>query len=417
MKNETKLNYKTKIILTIFIIVTTTLIIFEGKSQNIEINSLIFWIITSAIAESLVIILPSNVGISVGFAISVAAIIVIGPYQAAICGAIGVALRVNDIGKKNVKHIFNTKAYKTIFNSCQVFISTFISGYVYEAVGGKIGTVTFPQAIALVLFYTIFSSCTISLLMSTIFGKKLFYVWFNILTEVFINTVLVGSVGLIMALVSIKIGNSAVLLFFGPLLIAKYSYKQYTDMRFTYLETINAFNKALEAKDPYTSGHSLRVQQYSEKLAEALGLSSKKLMNIRNAAILHDIGKIGIDDSILKKPGKLTKEEFDMIKKHPEIGSDILKDVDFLRNAAIIIRSHHERYDGKGYPDGIKGEEIPVESMILSIADVYDAMTSDRPYRGALSKEEALDEIKRNAGIQFSPEIANKFVEIMSEGQ
>lgn len=415
MTKELKLNKNTKIFLFFITLISVVLIICGGRGQIFNFSTMAFWIGAGAVAESLIIILPSSFGISVGFAVSVAAIIVIGPYQAAICGALAIALRVNGVGKKETKHLFNTEAYKTIFNVSQIFISIYSSGLIYEALGGKIGITSFPQSIALIIFYSTINSSIVSMLLSFVSGKSPFSIWVDSVKGILVNTTLVGSIGILMAMVSVKMGNTAVLLFFGPLFIARYSYRQYKEMRDTYMETINAFNKALEAKDPYTSGHSLRVQQYSEKLGEALGLPSKKMMNIKTAAVLHDIGKIGVDDFILRKPGKLTKEEFDMIKKHPEIGSDILTDVDFLRNAAGIIRSHHERYDGNGYPDGIKGDEIPVESTILSIADVYDAMTSDRPYRGALSKEEALAEIKANAGIQFSPSVANKFVEIMSE--
>ena len=417
MTKEIKLNMKTKIFLFFITLITTVLIIYGGWGQNFDFRTMVFWTVAGAVAESLIIVLPSSFGISVGFAVSIAAIIVIGPYRAAICGAIGIACRICGVGKKETKHLFNTEVYKTIFNFSQIFISILSSGLIYQAIGGKIGITSFPQTIALIVFYSIINSSIVSLLLSFVSGSTPFRIWVDSVKGIVLNTTLVGSIGILMAMVSVKIGNSAVLLFFGPLLIARYSYGQYKDMKDTYMETINAFNKALEAKDPYTSGHSLRVQQYSEKLGEALGLSSKKMMNIKSAAILHDIGKIGIDDSILRKPGKLTSEEFDIIKKHPGIGSDILKDVDFLSDAAEIIRSHHERYDGNGYPDGISGDKIPVESTILSIADVYDAMTSDRPYRGALSREEALTEIKSNAGIQFSPSIANKFVEIISEEQ
>lgn len=415
MTKEKNINKNTKIFLFFIVAITIVLIIYGGRGQNLDFRTMLFWIVASAVAESLIIILPNNFGISVGFAVSVAAVIVIGPYPAAICGAIGIALRINGIGKKEPKHIFNTEAYKTIFNISQIFISIYLSGLLYQTLGGKIGETSFTQYIALIIFYSAINSSIVSLLLSFVSKRSPFSIWLESVRGILLTTTLVGSIGILMAMVSVKIGYTAVLLFFGPLLIARYSYGQYKDMRDTYMETINAFNKALEAKDPYTSGHALRVQQYSEKLAVAMGLSSKKITNIKTAAILHDIGKIGVDDSILRKPDRLTREEFDMIKKHPAIGADILKDVDFLSTPAEIIRSHHERYDGRGYPDSKRGDEIPIESSILSIADVFDAMTSDRPYRGALSRKAALEEIKNNAGIQFDPAIANKFCEIMNE--
>jgi putative nucleotidyltransferase with HDIG domain len=216
-----------------------------------------------------------------------------------------------------------------------------------------------------------------------------------------------------MALSYSQYGIGAVLLFFGPLLLARFSFKLYIDMRNVYVNTIQLLNRTMEAKDSYTSGHAARVQEYAVSLAKEIGMSERKIENIRKAAILHDIGKIGIDDSILKKSGSLTAAEYSMIKQHPVIGAEILKDVDFLKEITEIIRHHHERYDGKGYPDGLKGDAIPIEAAILAIADVYDAMTSNRPYRSAMEKDVALREIRQNAGTQFDPILADKFVQII----
>ena len=185
-------------------------------------------------------------------------------------------------------------------------------------------------------------------------------------------------------------------------------------MRNIYISTIEAFNSALEAKDPYTSGHAFRVEEYSVKLAKSYGLPKEKIQNIKNAAVLHDIGKIGIRDSVLNKAEKLTQEEYQEIMTHPTIGADIIKKVDFLERISDIIRYHHERYDGRGYPEGLSGEEAPIEAYILALADSYDAMTSDRPYRKALTHDKAIEEIKNNTGTQFHPGLAEKFIEVFS---
>jgi putative nucleotidyltransferase with HDIG domain len=162
------------------------------------------------------------------------------------------------------------------------------------------------------------------------------------------SAIAVSTLGIIIALAYISYGPWAVLLFFGPLLLARYSFKLYIDMRHMYMETIEAFTKAIEAKDSYTSGHASRVGKYAEKLAKAVKLSDYKIDKIKTAALLHDIGKIGIEDGILKKPGKLSKEEYEIIKQHPVIGAQILKDVYFLKDVINIIKYHHERYDGSG---------------------------------------------------------------------
>ncbi|MGD9569427.1 MAG: HD-GYP domain-containing protein, partial [Sedimentibacter sp.] len=181
----------------------------------------------------------------------------------------------------------------------------------------------------------------------------------------------------------------------------------YIDMRKNYFETMNVLVRAIEANDPYTSGHSLRVSAYSEAIAKQLGLPQGKIDLLKSAALLHDIGKIGIDKSILHKTGKLEKDEIETIKPHPEIGATIIADLSYLSNISGIIRHHHERNDGKGYPDGLTHNSIPLETSILTIADSFDAMTTNRPYRHSLSLDAALNEIKLNAGTQFNPDIVD----------
>lgn len=173
---------------------------------------------------------------------------------------------------------------------------------------------------------------------------------------------------------------------------------------------IKSLITALEARDEYTKGHSYRVQIYSVKLAKALGLPAKKVKQVELSAILHDIGKIGIPDSILRKPGGLTEEEYEIIKKHPVTGYNILKSIDGLDDVLNGIKYHHERYDGKGYPEGLKKDEIPLVARIIAIADTLDAITSDRPYRKGLDFEYALEEIKNAKGSQLDPELVDVFL-------
>ena len=169
----------------------------------------------------------------------------------------------------------------------------------------------------------------------------------------------------------------------------------------------------LDAKDKYTNGHSMRVAFYSTRLAEALGWSKEQISMLRYEALLHDIGKIGVPDAILNKPAKLSEMEFGLIKSHTIVGSDILKNMIAVPGACEVARYHHERYDGKGYPSGLSGTDIPLNARIVCIADAYDAMSSDRIYRKALSREKIRQELIDGSGTQFDPELLNKFVEIM----
>jgi putative nucleotidyltransferase with HDIG domain len=180
----------------------------------------------------------------------------------------------------------------------------------------------------------------------------------------------------------------------------------------SYLSAIKSLALTIEAKDFYTRGHSSRVVKYALAIAKELGLSKREREVIRNAGILHDLGKIAISDQILGKPGKLTEEEFEIIKKHPVLGVNILKPLSFLSTETEIILSHHERVDGKGYHK-LRNEEIPLASKILVIADSYDAMTSDRPYRKAFPKERAVQELKDNSGTQFDPALVKIFLKVL----
>ena len=184
----------------------------------------------------------------------------------------------------------------------------------------------------------------------------------------------------------------------------------YEELESYYLQTVRALSKAIEAKDVYTRGHSERVTIFALELARELGYSEEKLRNLELAGILHDIGKIGVPVHILTKPGKLTDIEFDQMKRHPVIGEEIIKDIKFLESCRAIIRNHHERMDGRGYPDGTKGSEIPEEVRIMTIADAFDAMTSDRPYRAALPVEEAVRRLKLDSGTQFDKNLVEIFV-------
>ncbi len=174
--------------------------------------------------------------------------------------------------------------------------------------------------------------------------------------------------------------------------------------------TILVLTQTIEAKDPYTRGHCLRVSEYSVAMGHELGLSKTELYNLQLGALLHDIGKIGIPGIILNKPGKLTPEEYDIIKKHPEIGENILKNIDYFKPFLSIIRHHHEWEDGKGYPDKIPGSRS-LESAIVAISDVYDSLVTDRPYRTAMSTEKALGIIEEQRGSQFCSEIVDIFIE------
>ena len=182
------------------------------------------------------------------------------------------------------------------------------------------------------------------------------------------------------------------------------------DLETTYSSTLWALVTALDAREHETGDHSQRVVRYSLAIARRIGIPERELPDLGRGALLHDIGKIGVPDAILLKPGRLDEAEWREMRKHPQIGYDILRSIDFLAASAEMVLAHQERYDGGGYPRGLAGEKIPVGARIFAIADTYDAMTSDRPYRNALSGETAREEILRHAGTQFDPRCADAFL-------
>lgn len=187
----------------------------------------------------------------------------------------------------------------------------------------------------------------------------------------------------------------------------------YQKIQDSYFEITKALAQAIEAKDPYTHGHSERVMEYAVQIAQKLDLPEEEKELLKYAAMLHDIGKIGVRGIVLNNPNGLTNEEYDEIKKHPAVGEGIIQPIELLQPIRQFIKHHHEWYNGKGYPDGLSGENIPLGARILAVTDAYDAMKSDRPYRKALTEETAIQELKRGSSTQFDPKIVEIFLEIL----
>lgn len=204
-----------------------------------------------------------------------------------------------------------------------------------------------------------------------------------------------------------------ILLFFVPILLVSHSFRLYINTKQSYMNTVKAIVAAIEANDEYTKGHSERVAEIVSTLGSELGLPSKVLEQLEYLAFLHDVGKIGISNSILNKPGLLSKDEYEVVKNHCLLGAEILKKVEFLSSKSDVVLYHHERYDGKGYPLGLKGENIPLEARILAVADAYDAMTAERPYRPAKTSVEALEEMSKLAGSQFDPRLVDALKRVL----
>lgn len=217
----------------------------------------------------------------------------------------------------------------------------------------------------------------------------------------------------IMIISAVVIGALILGGWFSVHLLSNHLHQEELHHKQMYFNTIRALSKTLEAKDLYTHGHSERVALLSREIARKRNLSERDILRIYLAGLVHDIGKVGIPSIILHKNDRLTDEEFAQIKKHPSLGVQILERIEELVPLIPAVAYHHERYDGKGYPYGLKEQEIPEMARIMSVADAFDAMTSDRPYRKAMPLEKAIQILKENAGTQFDPEVVRDFLSII----
>ncbi len=409
-----------KLKLYVAFVIALGLLFFLSTLKNIgyiDYKVFVFFLFLSMAAESLAIQTPNDRGLSVGFTIGLTLILILGVPQASWILSLGIMLRV--VQKENkYYHILNTPIYKTLFNGSNILVSSVLAGSAYQALGGIPGrfeaAFVFPIIICIGV-YIVVNNLLVTFLMSILTNENTLKLFLESVFWVIRDNLALAPLGIIIGIAYFNYGILGVMLFFGPLLLARYSFKMYIDMKKIYVDTVKALCQAVEAKDPYTEGHSRRTCELSLKLGERLGLSGKRLEDLRIAAMLHDIGKIGIDERILNKPGALTPEEYDKIKEHPAIGANIIKEINFLKDVANIILSHHERYDGSGYPNGKKYDEIPIESSIICIVDVFDALTSDRPYRKAMTFEKSIEIIKEQTGVFFNPKITNEFLKMIRE--
>ncbi len=371
-----------------------------------------FFIIISVLAEFIPVSLPAGGEITIAFPIDFVVILVYGPALAMIVAVFSI-----------IWEVFQKKEswYKTLFNASQYSLATGLAGLVYIYTGGVIGgpnlfNYIVPAALC-ALAYCIVNSYLVTIVISLDSGMSITKVYRINIKEVLPSYLAEAPLGFIMAIIYAEVGILGILLFFFPLLLARRSFELYTRMRKMYLDTIRTLAAAIDAKDPYTHGHSDRVSKMAVQLARKLDFLDSEIEYIEYAAILHDIGKIGIEDQILGKKDKLTDKEYEKIKEHPVIGAGIIESIEFLKKCSKMVLYHHERFDGKGYPEGLKGEEIPKFSRLLSIVDSHDAMNSDRPYRKKLTPQDILKELEKESGRQFDPKMVKIFISLLKEGR
>ena len=353
--------------------------------------------------------LPTGSLYDISFLITIAALLANGPATSVVATVFATVA---------VREAFHRTPIRNLFNAAQLTLATSIGGIVYIHAGGLVGSSLISKVIESSGGSTLIAHVFIPLLAAT-------------LTIFVLNTVLVSGaialserqafwaiwqrsygdllgtygafalLGLLIGILKILLSWNSILFVLMPLLVARHAFQAAFTMQGAYDETVKGLVAAIEAKDPYTRGHAQRVSQLAEMSARAYGLSEERCRAIRYSALMHDIGKLGVWNKVLKKPGKLTPEEFEHMKDHPVLGVEIVSEIDLLQEAIDGVRHHHERMDGHGYPDGLVGDQIPLFARLIMVCDAFDSMTSTRVYRVAKTIEEAFAELRRCAGTQF----------------
>ncbi|SHH28375.1 HD domain-containing protein [Desulfosporosinus lacus DSM 15449] len=409
-------NISVKLKLFFTIIVTSATIILLWNMINTDwtktqlINFLIFCILAIA-SESLPVALPKGGYVTVSYSIFLSSLILF---------PLGVTLSAMALSGLLIfgKASLEQPLYKRVFNASQYVISLSVAH-----VAISYSEIPFFQfEIRSIIFYIIAATIymvmnmtIVAIVLGLVSNKSPWSIWIVNFRWAVPNFMALVPLGFLLALIYKDWGAQGILLLFIPLLISRHAFQLYIDMRENYLDTVEALVQALEAKDTYTSGHSARVGKLAVAVAEGIEMSEEKIEFLKYAAALHDVGKIGVSEVILNKEGELLEVEWEAIRSHPVIGQTIIKGIKFLFDIGQVVRHHHERFDGKGYPDGIQGEEIPLESRIIAVADTYDAITSDRSYRKGRTHDEAIAELKRVAGSQLDPKIVEVFCNVVTD--
>ena len=361
--------------------------------------------LAAIVAELLDVVLPRG-QISVSYPIHVAAVVFFGPVWAVILALFSATALWLERGKPASVKLFNT----AMFCLCGV-----TAGLVYIGLGGvPLHIAGSAPVLALI------AAGTVGAIVNLILGSlgHVFYReeknWARVAQAMAAmmlpSQVALGLVGVALAEILARVGVAGFALFVLPLLVARQTYQRSEELRQAYADTISSLVAALEAKDLYTKGHSVRVARYTVAIANELGFDEDRIARIERAALLHDIGKVGVRRAVLAKKGRLSSDEYTEIKRHPAIGAHILEDVPYLAELVPAIEAHHERLDGTGYGRGVSREFIPIEARILAVADSYDAMTSTRSYRSAMSHEDAIAELERCRNSQFDGAVVDAFL-------
>lgn len=391
----------------VLVVVGAAAAVLIGVSVNfppeINLGPIFFWVVITLIAAALRVSLPGGVSATITTAPLLASVFdssLVNPFSACWVAFLG-TFEPRDFRPREVPW------YGVLYNRANWVLSVAAGWTVLwltqAAVrpGDPLGLVA---QIALVGAAFTFVNTLLAVLAASARTKSpVARIWGMTVRHISIGLVSQVPLGWLMAQIAFEVGHWAVLLFMVPLLLARYSFSKYTETRDLFFGSVSALSQAIDAKDGFTRGHADRVSRIAGAIAREMGLNEKAIEQIELAGLLHDIGKIGVEDRILMKPARLDADETELMRRHPIYGASILEPSAALRPLVPLVLHHHENFDGSGYPENLKGEEIPLGSRIIIVADAYEAMTSDRIYRKAIGHEKALEQLNKYKGVQFDP--------------
>lgn len=379
----------------------------------------------SALSSFFKVTLPlsrSGSTMSVSYAVDFAALLLLGPHETMIVAAVSAWTQCTFRVKER------NPLYRTLFSMACLVITVQVAGFAFYRLGGEHAGLPLRDLprplVGAATAYFLMNTLPLAVAIALVTGQRVWRVWHdNFLWSAPSYFVGAGAAAVAVLLIQ-RSGYWLLPLAAAPIYLTYRSYKVYMgriedekrhvqEMADLHLATIEALARAIDAKDQMSQNHIRRVQVYAEGLARAVGMAEHEIQGVKTAALLHDIGKLAVPEHILSKPGPLTQEEFEKIRQHPIIGAEIIEAVPFPYPVAPLIRSHHERWDGRGYPAGLKGEEIPLGARILGLVDYFDALMAERPYHKAMSLEAAVGLLQQEAGKALDPVLVEKFVEIL----
>ncbi|WP_214110803.1 HD-GYP domain-containing protein [Acrocarpospora catenulata] len=375
--------------------------------DRLDWSSLLVLALLFLVCESVPTLLSvRQAAVSVSFSAALAAVVLVGPQAAALVAATAV-LSVRP----------GLPMVKRLFNGAQFAVCAYVAGLAFQWAGGRVGLPEMGDFPALILPYgaatAVFVGSNVvltGLILALAEGVGKRQVPVRNVVQFLVSYCGYATFGLLIAGLWATVQSISAVLVLLPLFVARWAFGQYHAQQRSYEATIAALCQAVETKDYYTRGHCTRVSSASSMIAEEIGMGTERLTAIRYAGMLHDVGKLGVPTKVLQKEGTLTEEEFAAIQLHPMRGLEIVRGIDFLDEAFAGIMHHHEKYDGRGYPMGLAGMEIPEFARIIAVADAFDSMTSDRSYRKAKPISEAVAELHKGAGTQFDPAMVAAFV-------